>query len=146
MTTHADHFCLLRISYEDEMNMLETHHDDEVKRTTFVTSMDSMRYLERKNLALEESNALLQEDNQDLKSKLEVAVHHHHKDVTETLLTDLEQGIMMMMKEKLNLQNTIKALEHQFVQVESKDDADNDKRERRGPKRMINWMSDMFLL
>jgi hypothetical protein len=38
-------------------------------------------------------------------------------------------------------------LEHQFVQVEeSKDDADNDKRERRGPKRMSNWMSDMFLL
>jgi hypothetical protein len=104
------------------MNMLETHHDDEVKRTTFVTSMDSMRYLERKNLALEESNALLQEDNQDLKSKLEVAVHHHHKDVTEILITDLEQGIMMMMKEKLDLQNTIKASEHQFVQVELKDD------------------------
>jgi hypothetical protein len=29
---------------------------------------------------------------------------------------------MMMMKEKFNLQNTIKASEHQFVQVELKDD------------------------
>jgi hypothetical protein len=51
-----------------------------------------------------------------------------------------------MMKEKLNLQNTIKALEHQFVQVELKDDADNDKRERIGSKRTSNWMSDMFLV
>jgi hypothetical protein len=131
------------VVYEEEMNMMET-----VKTFRSATIIDDMRDLERKFLALEESNALLQEDNQDLTSKLEVALHHHHdKDVTEMLLlTDLEQGIMTMIQEKLNLQNTIKALEHQIVLVELKDDADkNDTKKKRDSKRTSNCMSDMLL-
>jgi hypothetical protein len=112
---------------------------------------DDLDLERKKNLALKESNGLLQEDNQDLTSKLEMALQHHHRDVTEMSHTihDLEQRVMMLIQEKLNLQNAIGALEHQFVEVELKDtnnNADtNDKKKARGRTSAKNWMSDMLL-